>query len=277
MQIGAEFAVGGDALHGLLFEHHARIVGEIGEDFAATDHEAAVDEAAFGLRLFVEAFDRVVLAQGQFAESPRRMHGGNGADFLRGLVLPDDGGDVDVADAVAVGEKKGVVIAEVFLDLADAGGGHGLLAGVGEGDGPVFLAMVRVKFHGGLGAEAQRGVARVPQVIAEVVLDHLALVAQAEDEVLEPVVRVNLHDVPQHGPVADGDHRLGTILGFFAQPRALAAAEDDSFHSWLSSLRFVAVRAVAGFSEPGWAGIVEAAGCRRHFGTIFIREAAECD
>ena len=55
---------------------------------------------------------------------------------------------------VAVGEEKGVVGAEVFLDLAHAGGGHRFLAGVGESDGPVFLVVVRMKLDGGRVAQA---------------------------------------------------------------------------------------------------------------------------
>ena len=46
-------------------------------------------------------------------------------------------------------------------------------------------------------------------VVEEVLLDHVALVAEADDEVVVPEVRVVLHDVEQDRPVGDGHHRLG--------------------------------------------------------------------
>ena len=68
-------------------------------------------------------------------------------------------------------------------------------------------------------------------IIAEEVLDHLALVTEAKDEFLEPVRGINLHDMPENGAIADGHHGFGPILGFLPQPGALASAQDDDFHN----------------------------------------------
>jgi len=81
-----------------------------------------------------------------------------------------------------------------------------------------------------LGAEPQCDVASVPEVIAEIIADHFALVAEAEDEILVAVVGVGLHDVPEDGAIADGEHRLGAELGFLLQARAAPTAKDDDFH-----------------------------------------------
>ena len=80
--------------------------------------------------------------------------------------------------------------------------------------------------------EFESDVAGVPQVVAEVVFDHVALVAEAEDEVLVPVVGIGFHDVPEDGLTPDGDHGFGAELGFFAEARSFAAAEDDYFHKF---------------------------------------------
>jgi hypothetical protein len=61
-------------------------------------------------------------------------------------------------------------------------------------------------------------------------VDHVALVAEAKDEVLVPMVGVGLHDMPEDGPVADGEHRFWPVFGFFAQARAAPTAQDDDFH-----------------------------------------------
>src|SRR6185295_2838404 len=53
---------------------------------------------------------------------------------------------------------------------------------------------------------------------------------EAEDEAVQAVSAVDLHDVPEDRLRADLDHRLRPVLGLLAQPRALAAAEDDHRH-----------------------------------------------
>ena len=49
----------------------------------------------------------------------------------------------------------------------------------------------------------------VQEVVGEVLLDDVALVAAADDEVVDAVLRVDLEDVPEDGAAADLDHRLG--------------------------------------------------------------------
>src|SRR5262249_14995651 len=97
-------------------------------------------------------------------------------------------------------------------------------------DVPVLTAGrgVDACLFGGAKADAEVGAGEV--VVEEVALDDPALVAQAHDEVGEAVPGVALHDVPQDGPPADGDHRLGDVVGHVADARALSAAEDDNLH-----------------------------------------------
>jgi hypothetical protein len=68
-------------------------------------------------------------------------------------------------------------------------------------------------------AELEGDVARVPMIIAEVILDDFALISEAQHEFLVPVLRVNLHDVPQNRTPSDWHHRLGTEFRFLAQAR----------------------------------------------------------
>src|SRR5207253_1596512 len=53
-----------------------------------------------------------------------------------------------------------------------------------------------------------------------------SFVAEAEQEALESVMRVDAHDVPDDRPAADLDHRLRTVLGLFPQTGAPPAAQD---------------------------------------------------
>ncbi len=79
-------------------------------------------------------------------------------------------------------------------------------------------------------AELHGYVADVPMVISEKVADHLALVSEAENEVLVSLRGIIPHHVPEDRATADRDHRFQTELGFFAQACAETAAEDDDFH-----------------------------------------------
>ena len=66
-------------------------------------------------------------------------------------------------------------------------------------------------------------------VVEEVPLDGVGAVAEAEDEVLVPVVGVVLHQVPDDRAVADGHHGLGDVFRVVAEAQALAAAEETTF------------------------------------------------
>ena len=86
------------------------------------------------------------------------MDGGDGADFLPCLVESNGRVDVDVADAVAVGEEESPRRPDI-LDFADAPGGQGVFAGVGEGDAPVFFVVAIVEVTCGSRAQRKRDVA----------------------------------------------------------------------------------------------------------------------
>ena len=74
-----------------------------------------------------------------------------------------------------------------------------------------------------------RDVGIVQEVVGEILLDHIALVAEADHEVVDAVVAVGLHDVPEDRPPADFDHRLGAQMRFLGDARAHAAGKNDGF------------------------------------------------
>ena len=94
----------------------------------------------------------------------------------------------------------------------------------------------------GVMAEFEGDVAGIPEVVAEVLFDHVALVAEAEDELAVAVMGVGFHDVPEDGFTTDGDHGFGAELSFFAEASAFTAAEDDDFHGVDEKLGIQAAR-----------------------------------
>ena len=68
------------------------------------------------------------------------------------------------------------------------------------------------------------------EIIGEIFLDQVALIAQANDEIIDPRGAVNLHDVPQDRHSADLDHRLRPHICLLRETRAEPAGQDDSLH-----------------------------------------------
>src|SRR5580704_14713961 len=90
--------------------------------------------------------------------------------------------------------------------------------------------------------EVDRYVRGVQKIVGEILLDHISLVAEAYDEIIDAPVTVNLHDVPQNRLAADLDHRLGNVCGFLADSSAVATCENHSFHEIASLITLPELR-----------------------------------
>ncbi len=136
-----------------------------------------------------------------------------------------------VGEPVAVRREEHVLVVEVALDRLQALGDLRLRSGVDERDPPV-ADVARVELDAGVGpVHPEREVVEQRLVVAEeVLLDHVSLVPEAEDEVVVPPGRVVPHDVPEDRPVADRDHRLRRPLGLLAHADAEPPAEEHDLH-----------------------------------------------
>jgi hypothetical protein len=178
------------------------------------DEEPAVDPRPVAARLLLEA-EHPALLHVQRAEAPRRLHGGHRRQDPLGAVALDHRTDVHVADAVAVGQAERLV-ADERQHALEPPPGHRRLARVDERHAP-RLGGRAVDLHLPA-AHVERDVRGVQRVVGEPLLDDVSLVAETDDELLDPVGRVDLHDVPQHRLAADLDHGLGLDGGLLAQP-----------------------------------------------------------
>ena len=141
----------------------------------------------------------------------------------------DGGTDIDIAHAVAIGEAKGFFVFDVLGHAAaQTATGHGVVARVNQSHGPGFGAFM-VHFHL-VGFDAEGNVRHVQKVVGKVLFDEVALVAAADDKVIDAVLGIHLEDVPQNGVATNFDHRLGAGSGFFAKACAQATSQDDCFH-----------------------------------------------
>jgi hypothetical protein len=96
-----------------------------------------------------------------------------------------------------------------------------VLVGFGFVAGMVVLSEARLNWRQPAGIQILAVCAALP---------HVALVPEANDEVVEAVLAVDFHDVPEDRSSADLDHRLRADAGLFGQTSAHSAGEDHSFH-----------------------------------------------
>ena len=110
-----------------------------------------------------------------------------------------------VAHAIAVCQAK-LLIAEIGSRTLDAPAGHRLLASVDQRDSPILPDIIGELDR--LFAWLYRNVRHMKFVIGKIFLDKISLVTAANDEIIDPVTVIELHDVPEDWLPAYFHHRL---------------------------------------------------------------------
>src|ERR1700692_327894 len=143
---------------------------------------------------------------------------------------------VDVAQPVAISQKKRLVILEIPGNALQSPARHGLKAGVGEGNGEILFVMSPHELNLGLAPKANLEVAVHGFVVEKIFFDHVAAIAETEHKLADPIVGVHLHDVPQDGAAADFHHRLGTEFGFFPESGTRSTTQNNNLHNWVLAM-----------------------------------------
>src|SRR5262249_9259772 len=68
-------------------------------------------------------------------------------------------------------------------------------------------------------------------IMQEIILDYVAPIAEAKDEISMAEVSVVLHQVPEDGPRPDFHHGLGNIVGIPAKSHSSSSAKQNHFHN----------------------------------------------
>lgn len=149
-----------------------------------------------------------------------------------------EGIDIDVRNAVTVGETKQIVAFEIFLYQAYAPPGLSRLPCLRERHLPL-LSRGAVQRHASRVTEAQSDIRGKESIVKKILFDEPALVTETEHEVVNTVMRVKLHDVPEHRVFTDPDQRLRDVVGNISDARARAPTEYDRFQLMLPRVRVV--------------------------------------
>jgi hypothetical protein len=86
----------------------------------------------------------------------------------------------------------------------------------------VYIQLIAAQFDGEIGV--------VQEILHEIFLYQKPFITQANDKFIEPVMAVDLHDMPEDRLTTDLYHRLWSGFCFFCDPGAQAAGKNDYFH-----------------------------------------------
>lgn len=75
------------------------------------------------------------------------------------------------------------------------------------------------------------------EVIGEVLLDHVPLIAATDNEIVNTILGIELQDMPENWPAPNLHHRFRPDRGLFTQTRTQATRENDCFHRSPLSIR----------------------------------------
>src|SRR6266550_571871 len=222
-----ELSLACEALERLALED--RVGADVVERLPPEDEEAAVDPALVQLGLLAELLGELA-ADVQLAEAARRPNSGDRRELSLLAVELEERAQVDVGDAVAVRDHEFIAL-DVLAGAFDPSAGLRRESGLGEEDAPLLLIVKWLEVLDLPFADVNADVTVHRAVGQEVVADHVAFVAKTQDEIHDPEVRVELHDVPEDRPTADLDHRLRSHVRLLRQTRPESAAEDHRLHA----------------------------------------------
>src|SRR5450830_1800882 len=205
--------------------------------------EAPVDVVTVARRLLAETRHRVVVSEVQSTKASLWSDSGQRGQGAGPLMESNQCSDVDVGDAVSVGQQEGFTI-YVRPDALDAPSGHRLLTRVDKGHTPVLGARI-MPFHAVV-FEIDGHVGHVQDIVGKILLDGISFVPKTDDKILNAIGRICLHDMPEDGLATDFNHWLRAKSRLLTQSRTDSSCKDDCLHD--SSVR----RASASAARAVW-------------------------
>ncbi len=191
------------------------------------DKEAAVDLAAVTARFLVKP-PHLLAVEVQGAITARRSNGSDRSQATMGLVKLALGGDIDIRHPITIGKKEKRLVLYIGGNPLETSTGQGVLAGIDQGH-PPRLGLALMDLHAIVG-HIEGDIGHVQEVVGEVLLDHVALVATADHDIMHPVRGVGLHDVPQDRTAADLDHGLGPEVDLLGYACTQPSRENNRLH-----------------------------------------------
>src|SRR6266851_1580679 len=200
--------------------------------FAAERKEPAID-ADVCIGDAPNALHDAVLLKVDEMERPGRSDRHEGADPAAAAKPVQVPGEREIRHTIRVVHQEGLLALQMTPYREQALADVGRQAGIDERDAPIIdISAQELDFPPAPAQDEVVGHTLV--VVPEIPFDYVPAVPEAQDEVLVAEMGVIAHDVPEHRPVADLDHRFGHIVRLLADPQALAPAEEHDLHDSLT-------------------------------------------
>ncbi|MNN37745.1 hypothetical protein D3C81_1517080 [compost metagenome] len=123
--------------------------------------------------------------QAQGTKAARWLGRGDGGELAIRAVEVDQRADIDIADTVAIGEAERFFIIQILAHTLQAAPRHGFVTGIDQGNLP-GLGIACVYFHL-IVLHIESDIGGMQKIIGEIFLDHIALVAAANHEIIDAV------------------------------------------------------------------------------------------
>ena len=222
------------------FEHDGiGILGQEVKDLGFADKESGVDPITFANRFLLErGYNSRLLVNANSAKASSWLIDCHRESLATFVVSLYGFGDVEVCHTIAVSETE-LLLSHIFADSLQAACSHRVEPGIYDGNLPV-LGVVLVELEA-IVAQVECDIGVKQEIVHEVFLDDVLLVAGTDDEFVDAVCRIRLHDVPEDGLAANLNHRLRHVLGLLAESCAKTASKNNCFHMLFFGVKFVKV------------------------------------
>src|ERR1017187_5501613 len=227
MAVGHELAFVGQPFERFAL-HDAVVIAEVLEELSL-ESEVAGAHPSIGLGLFGKSPHAALLRQIEHAEAGNWRNAGHRSDLAVAFVKVQQAADIDVAQTVAIGEQEGVAV-YILLNLGEASAGLAIQAGIGQGHAESLFGVMAMAADLRTSPQVHGEVVIHGLIVEEVLFDGVSFVAQAQDELAEAVVGVDLHDVPEDGAATHLHHGFRAEFGLLAETRSQATAQNDDLH-----------------------------------------------
>lgn len=210
----------GYRLEGLTLKDGGVTLRDIIEHFGFTHKIACIDPITVTVGLLLEREDLVrIEIELQGAELTTGFVGRKGKEAARRLVSLQGITDVQVGDTVTIGQQE-TFVPEIFLYTPDTPARLGVQPGIDHRDFPV-LGMV-IQNGGRIVGKVHGHIAVMTEIVGEILLDDILFITAADHEIVDAVMAVGFHDMPEDGFTTDLHHRFGDQVSGFAQAGAEA-------------------------------------------------------
>jgi hypothetical protein len=143
-------------------------------------------------------------------------------------MIMDKVGNINIRDTIAIRKKKGLP-PDIRSNPLNPTAGHRIDPCVDQRHlpwlGVAVVYLYRVMAH------IERNITHVKKVVGKVLFDHISFEAEANHEFIIPVMRVDLHDMPEDGLASDLDHGFGSHDRLFADSCSQAPCQDYHLHA----------------------------------------------